>query len=546
MLKDWSTFREITITNPSGEPLYDYQVKVPIDPTVLTEIQSSLADLRFTQNESIIPHWIRNDGGSTPTQADSRIITVHGNVSQVTTIPDPWGGTTPVAYFDGSSFLSLAKAEDLNAFRYGLDFTIEGRLYMPTLPTSEAHVFCLGESTGSFTSLNIFVYPDGRLGFNIESYGTEWRTLTPVITAGSWYAFAIVVKPYGNNFKILIGGKNKTVQALGRSVLSSAYGCTIGARDSQGSMSNYFTGYLCDIRVSAGIARYLTDYTVSPTPLIADSYTTLLFRMNGSGSTFVEDSSKTYEAWVKVPSIPTTGTIIRMYYGNASAESTSDGNATFDVFDHFASIDTSKFTVQNATVANSILTLQTNATNGNIASLQTVKSLCGPKTRMICRLKPQYVDNDNYIIEARFPHCDTNNFMTFSFDKLPGSTNRTSACIFANGSYQSGWMIQGGLITDTYTILEATRCPSMTRWYCNSVQVGQDYDMTGWFANNGIAMLRAECVNSSACNLLVDWLFISKFVNYGPKITIGTSTPNYQPVNRYTNRSFRSTRGNNL
>jgi len=39
--------------------------------------------------------------------------------------------------------------------------------------------------------------------------------------------------------------------------------------------------------------------------------------------------------WVKVPSIPSGGKTIYMYYGNAAASNASDGNATFEFFDDF-------------------------------------------------------------------------------------------------------------------------------------------------------------------------------------------------------------------
>jgi len=49
--------------------------------------------------------------------------------------------------------------------------------------------------------------------------------------------------------------------------------------------------------------------------------------------------------WVKVPSIPTSGTTIYMYYGNSSATDASDGDAVFEFFDDFegTSLDTSKW-----------------------------------------------------------------------------------------------------------------------------------------------------------------------------------------------------------
>ena len=39
--------------------------------------------------------------------------------------------------------------------------------------------------------------------------------------------------------------------------------------------------------------------------------------------------------WVKVPSIPTTGTTVYVYYGNAAASTVSSGDSTFEFFDDF-------------------------------------------------------------------------------------------------------------------------------------------------------------------------------------------------------------------
>ena len=50
--------------------------------------------------------------------------------------------------------------------------------------------------------------------------------------------------------------------------------------------------------------------------------------------------------WVKVPSIPSSGKTIYMYYGNATVSSASDGTATFIFFDDFE-VDLSKWTEIN-------------------------------------------------------------------------------------------------------------------------------------------------------------------------------------------------------
>ena len=41
--------------------------------------------------------------------------------------------------------------------------------------------------------------------------------------------------------------------------------------------------------------------------------------------------------WVKVPTVPTSGTTVLLYYGNATATSTSNGSTTFSFFDDFES-----------------------------------------------------------------------------------------------------------------------------------------------------------------------------------------------------------------
>ncbi|MFW0862567.1 MAG: DUF2341 domain-containing protein [Candidatus Komeilibacteria bacterium] len=60
---------------------------------------------------------------------------------------------------------------------------------------------------------------------------------------------------------------------------------------------------------------------------------------------WIEDSTiSSVNAWIKIPSIPTTGTTIYMYYGNSSASDEQNGDETFEFFDDFDSLDTVKWT----------------------------------------------------------------------------------------------------------------------------------------------------------------------------------------------------------
>ena len=48
-------------------------------------------------------------------------------------------------------------------------------------------------------------------------------------------------------------------------------------------------------------------------------------------------SGQTASIWVQVPSVPTSGATVYLYYGNPAATSASNGNATFMFFDDFDS-----------------------------------------------------------------------------------------------------------------------------------------------------------------------------------------------------------------
>jgi len=91
--------------------------------------------------------------------------------------------------------------------------------------------------------------------------------------------------------------------------------------------------------------------------------------------------------WVKVPSIPTSGTTIYMYYGNPSASSASSGTNTFIFFDNFpgTSLDGAKWTATssaNVTVNNGV---RINA--GDIYTNSTVSS--SPQNK-IFEMKARY------------------------------------------------------------------------------------------------------------------------------------------------------------
>lgn len=92
--------------------------------------------------------------------------------------------------------------------------------------------------------------------------------------------------------------------------------------------------------------------------------------------------------WIKVPSLPSSGAPIYLYYGNPSATAVQNGNQVFDFFDDFSknSLDPAKW-------------LQKNGTNLTISGGTLSVSANTDPGKLIAISSP--TDN-NYIIKARF------------------------------------------------------------------------------------------------------------------------------------------------
>jgi len=95
-------------------------------------------------------------------------------------------------------------------------------------------------------------------------------------------------------------------------------------------------------------------------------------------------NSSIAQIWVEVPSIPTTGTTIYMYYGNVTANSKSNGDATFRLFDHFdgTALNTTKWSATSGvSVGNSLVTV----TGANAYRNAISTAIFEPNTRVLIR-----------------------------------------------------------------------------------------------------------------------------------------------------------------
>jgi hypothetical protein len=192
---------------------------------------------------------------------ENNLVTVgSAQISSTSTATVKFGSGS--VYFNGSSYLS-APANYNNHITTG-DFTVEMWVYLTTLSASAALV---GVWTGT-ASTSDWLFTQGgtasNLRFGISSGGTAtFVEGTGGLTANSWTHIAAVRKNgiitlYSNGVSVYSGAlAGGTITTTGLTVASISGG------------SFYSTGYIDDLRITTGIARYTATFT-PPTASFAD------------------------------------------------------------------------------------------------------------------------------------------------------------------------------------------------------------------------------------------------------------------------------------
>ena len=241
-------------------------------------------------------------------------ITVNGN-AQISTTESKFGGSS--LYFDGNGdYLTVADSDD---FDIGAsDFTLEAWVYLTGYSANYNGYYLaqiLAKDSGS----------TGRsLTFAINGTSSSWTSVdvslfastSPVVTVGNtgsfnfslntWYHVAAVRN--GTSVRLYVNGNDVGGGTNSINAASTTTSLTIGAEDPFYQAQGYaywFPGYIDDLRITKGVARYTSDFTPPTESFSSPStgfdsyffYDSLLLRGNGTnGSTAMLDSSSNNHA----------------------------------------------------------------------------------------------------------------------------------------------------------------------------------------------------------------------------------------------------------
>lgn len=263
----------------------------PYEQVVLRRVQAwPISGDSYWSYNSLLLHMDGANGSTTFADSSEKNLTATANGNaQVSTTQSKFGGAS--GFFDGTGdFLSLTSP----ALNIGSseDFTWEGWFYPTSLPGGTSYRALIHNDTAVSALPRLYIKGSSLLAY-IDSNDRIFHQ-TPVVV-NTWQHFAMV-RASNVTYLYLDGVRSSTSYTYSA---ASSNNMRIGA-DSQNLA---FAGYLDDVRITKGIARYTTTFTPASSAFVdvgtgADPYlpmTSLLLHMDGSNAstTFLDSSLNT-------------------------------------------------------------------------------------------------------------------------------------------------------------------------------------------------------------------------------------------------------------
>ena len=214
----------------------------------------------YYDNVSLLLHCDGTDGSTTFTDNSPtpKTVTVYGN-AHIETDQSQFGGASGA--FDGSGdYLALAANAAFNL--YQVDATIECWVYLAG--SGDRHIFGYNNTGASWWDVRVSSTNNVVVRLNSN---TTTLTSSGTITPGQWTHVAVVCASQVTT--IYLNGVASGSRANGFDGGNGTYVLAIGRNTYGGAYNYYFNGYLDEIRITKGTARYTANFT-PPTEAFAN------------------------------------------------------------------------------------------------------------------------------------------------------------------------------------------------------------------------------------------------------------------------------------
>jgi hypothetical protein len=258
----------------------------------LTGDGSTLVDPDYA-NVSLLLHMDGANGSTvfTDVSPSPKTVTAVGN-AQISTAQSKFGGAS--GYFDGNGDYLLLP--DSTAWDFTSSFTIEFWLYVIAFDTSGA--LFVSQKSGSGTGgFEFFCTQTGQLYLNRSNVSIAAGPSAGVLTTGAWHHLAATWD--GSTYRIFFNGTS-VASTSSTSPLANVSGDLVIGTYTNSTVYD-LNGYIDDLRITKGVARYTANFTPPDAPFYPRTpddpdyaSVSLLLPMDGTnGSTTFVDRSPT-------------------------------------------------------------------------------------------------------------------------------------------------------------------------------------------------------------------------------------------------------------
>jgi hypothetical protein len=283
---------------------------------------TTTGDAYYPQVAALL-HFDGTNGSTTITDNSKNNLTVTAtNGAVISTAQSKFGGSS--VFFDGTNdYVSIPNNTEFN-FASGT-FTVEFWVYFSSVTGERFLVSTYQNSTnGWFVDLYLGKIVVGFTGDGLDITGTT------TISTNTWYHIAVSGTP--GSYKLFVNGIQEGSTYTGATALSSTSALYLGVLVVSGTGYVYFNGYIDELRITNGYARYTGNFTPSTTAFSntgGDVGKALVVNSTATGvsiGTAGYFSSQLAKAWVKFNG---TGTVaIVSSYNVSSITDNGTGNYT--------------------------------------------------------------------------------------------------------------------------------------------------------------------------------------------------------------------------
>jgi hypothetical protein len=243
--------------------------------------------LESDEHTKLLLHFNRNDSTFIDSSPSAHAITAYGDAKQLCS---PCG--SGVAYFDGSGdYLTIPDnaSLELGANNFTIEFWFNTLTYGP--PDQWGNKGCIisrNQGIAEYGTWTIILdNGSGKIVGYCRDCSDRWinTSISSYHNDGTWHHLAWVRN--GTSWMLFIDGILESTATYSVTVTDLNQPISIG-KDLY--FNRDFNGYLSNLRISIGVARYTADFIPQTTPFKPDPYTKLLLHMDGVGNAFYDSS----------------------------------------------------------------------------------------------------------------------------------------------------------------------------------------------------------------------------------------------------------------